>query len=57
MFELAVGKGSLEEQNLEVFTAAIILDRNSQVHFHKAMLSAALGKTNCARNCALSAAE
>ena len=48
-------KGALDE-NFEVFVAAIILDRNSQVCFHKDMVAAEVMKINRARCCARLAA-
>ena len=45
-------EGDSTQQNLKVFVAVIILDRNSQVGFHKAMLAKGAMKTNRARWCA-----
>ena len=38
--------GRLEQQNLQRFVTAIILDRNSQVRFHKSMKKGLLTKIN-----------
>ena len=48
--ELALrGEGNPHELDFEVFIARIILDRNSQVRFHKLMKILAVRKVNCAQ--------
>src|SRR6266436_2092512 len=44
-----VRPGSAKQQNLQRFVPAIILDRNSQVRFHKSMKTGPLTKINHAR--------
>ena len=52
--ELAgVSEGHLRQLNFEVFGATMILDRNSQVGFHKTMKTKGTRKINRARTCAL----
>jgi len=50
--ELAVRKNGTMEQNFEIFIPVIILDRNSQVCFHRCMITGRVVKTNHARGCA-----
>jgi hypothetical protein len=47
--EAARGKGNPEWENLEVFAPAIILDRNSQVCLHNAMIRRRLVEVTVAR--------
>ena len=47
--ELAVRRKSTMEQNFKIFISVIILDRNSQVCFHKAMVTDRVMKANRAR--------
>jgi hypothetical protein len=54
---LASREGSVLEQNFEVFISAIILDRNSQIWFHKSMLSGDVTKISHARWRAFTVAE
>ena len=49
--ELALAKRHVQKQNLEVFVVAIVLDRNSQVRFHKTMKTKGTRKINRARAC------
>ena len=55
--KLAVaGKRNPHKLNFEVFVPAKILDRNTQIRFHNAMLTAMVIKINRARACAWSLA-
>lgn len=46
---LARGKGRAEEQNLEVFNLAIVLDRNSLLCSHEVMIAVGVMKVACAQ--------
>ena len=46
------GERDMNELDFEVFISFIILDRNSQVCFHKGMIAARLTKANRAQRCA-----
>ena len=50
--ELSWPERDAQAQDLEVFASTIILDRNSQVGFHKSMLAKGAMKTNRAHWCA-----
>jgi hypothetical protein len=53
--ELAVaGKGNPHKLDFEVFIPVIILDGNSQVCFHKTVMTGLVGKVSRARGCARS---
>jgi len=55
--ELTVSKIGTKEKDFEIFVAAIILDRNSQIWFHKAMLAVMVTKINHACGCASSLSQ
>ena len=48
--ELAVRKNGALDLDFEIFIPVKILDRNSQVCFHKAMVTVRVMKANCARD-------
>ena len=50
--ELAVGRKGTFKQDFEIFISPIILDRNSQICFHKVMLTGMVIQNNRARVCA-----
>ena len=54
--ELAVRKNGTFQQNFKIFIAAIVFDRNSQICFHKFMLTGSVIQNNLARACARPAA-
>ena len=54
--ELTMSKIGTKQEDFEIFVTAIILDRNTQIFFHKVMLTATVIKINRARACAWSLA-